>query len=46
MKATLAALFLLMSLRQVATAQGFAPPQAYPIDRYEQGWQKNPFTPD
>lgn len=27
-----------------AWAADFVPPQAYPQERYEQGWQKNPFT--
>ena len=36
----------LLSLTSVlpAWAEGFAPPQAYPTERYEAVWQKNPFT--
>jgi hypothetical protein len=35
-------IFLLALFR--AGAADFVPPQAYPAERYEQGWQKNPFT--
>jgi len=37
-------LFFLGILGGEAFAEAFVPPQAYSIDRYEAGWQKNPFT--
>lgn len=27
-----------------AAMDGFAPPQAHPVERYQAGWKKNPFT--
>jgi hypothetical protein len=41
-----AALAALLAWGHLACAQeeGFTPPQAYPLDRYEAGWNKNPFT--
>ena len=39
----LASCFIAMLAGALAAAD-FAPPQAYPRDRYEAGWQKNPFT--
>ena len=38
-----ATLFASLAL-SIARAADFVPPEAYPQDRYEQGWQKNPFT--
>jgi hypothetical protein len=40
------AIAALFALGHMAFAQeeGFTPPQAYPVDRYEAGWNKNPFT--
>lgn len=38
---------LLGHLSMMARAEepaAFTPPQAYPVDRYEAGWSKNPFT--
>jgi hypothetical protein len=32
------------SLESLSAQEAFAPPSAYPIDRYEKGWRKNPFT--
>jgi hypothetical protein len=29
---------------RLSAQEAFAPPQAYPLDRYEAGWSKNPFT--
>lgn len=41
-------IFLLLGhLSMMARAEepaAFTPPQAYPVDRYEAGWNKNPFT--
>ncbi|WP_395735572.1 hypothetical protein [Prosthecobacter sp.] len=39
-------LLLLPCVRLLAQQEpdGFAPPAAYPLDRYEAGWNKNPFT--
>ena len=39
----------LLTLISLGTSQGgeafgFTPPQAYPVERYEAGWYKNPFT--
>jgi hypothetical protein len=31
-------------LRGAETTEGFTPPHAYPVDRYETGWNRNPFT--
>lgn len=35
---------LIALMTATVVAAEFAPPQAYPRDRYEAGWQKNPFT--
>jgi hypothetical protein len=37
-------LLLFLGSAGMAFAEDFVPPQAYPLDRYESGWQKNPFT--
>jgi hypothetical protein len=36
--------FTLMTLLCCASAEDFAPPRAYPVERYVEGWMKNPFT--
>lgn len=43
---TLAAFFLLLAsaYSQEPESGAFVPPQAYPMDRYEASWAKNPFT--
>lgn len=40
----LAAAIMERTCAQEITAEGFTPPSAYPIERYESGWQKNPFV--
>jgi hypothetical protein len=37
-------LFLLLMGSSLALAENFVAPEAYPVSRYEAGWQKNPFT--
>ncbi|MDB6004240.1 MAG: hypothetical protein JWR15_1227, partial [Prosthecobacter sp.] len=40
-------LLILISCASLAAQDGgsaFVPPQAYPVSRYEAGWNKNPFT--
>jgi hypothetical protein len=44
MKSLLSTSFLLMTLFCSAGAEDFAPPKAYPVERYVEGWMKNPFT--
>ena len=40
----IAALLVAMGLSSPLLAAEFIAPKSYPVDRYEQGWQKNPFT--
>jgi hypothetical protein len=43
--AWLSLLFLVALVASTLQAEeGFMPPQAHPVDRYEAGWNKNPFT--
>jgi hypothetical protein len=44
MRTRLFTLFFLALTLCRGTAEDFTPPQAYPVSRYEAGWQKNPFT--
>jgi hypothetical protein len=42
--ATIVALLAMGCQIAIAQEENFTPPQAYPVDRYEAGWNKNPFT--
>ena len=37
-------ILLLLISWDVCAQETFVPPEAYPVDRYESGWMKNPFT--
>lgn len=44
MKFLLSTSFTLMTLLCCAGAEDFIAPKAYPVERYVEGWMKNPFT--